>query len=221
MAANKAIRNFLLVYAIPLALVITYLGWKVSSTNMFGWLMMSAGIGYLFVAPFYVRYRSRQNPILREEIGDRSFWLILPGFLAIFFLSPLEFLYLPATLPQGNDVQIPGLLLIGLGLLMVYDSMRLLRELFTGHVQIQTEHRLVQAGIYRYMRHPCYAGYILITLGFSIGFTSRIGLIALVFLLVPGLLYRMNVEEGLLKAQFGDQYNQYTRQTKRLIPWLW
>lgn len=70
-------------------------------------------------------------------------WLILPGFLAVFFAPPLEYLYLPLLLPQGTGLQIAGLALIFLSLLLRAWTRQALRELYTGHVQIQAEHRLM------------------------------------------------------------------------------
>jgi protein-S-isoprenylcysteine O-methyltransferase Ste14 len=36
--------------------------------------------------------------------------------------------------------------------------------------------------------------------------------------MLPGLAYRMAVEEKLLTEQFGDEYRLYARTTKRIIP---
>jgi protein-S-isoprenylcysteine O-methyltransferase Ste14 len=35
---------------------------------------------------------------------------------------------------------------------------------------------------------------------------------------IPPLLARMRAEEALLRTQFGDEYDAYTRRTSRLIP---
>jgi hypothetical protein len=47
------------------------------------------------------------------------------------------------------------------------------------------------------------------------------GLAAIPVLLLPGLAYRMSVEEKLLRDEFGDEYQRYIRQTKKLLPGLW
>jgi protein-S-isoprenylcysteine O-methyltransferase Ste14 len=90
-----------------------------------------------------------------------------------------------------------------------------------GHVQVKVNHRLVQEGPYQLVRHPGYTGYIIMAIGLSIGYSSLIGLFAIAALLLPGLVYRMKVEETLLTQQFGDGYKQYTLKTKRLIPGIW
>ena len=96
-----------------------------------------------------------------------------------------------------------------------------LRGQFSGHVQIQEEHRLVTHGPYHFIRHPGYLGYLLLTLGIAAGYASLIALAAIVLLLVPGLRYRMSVEESLLLAEFGDEYRAYAKRTLRWIPGVW
>jgi protein-S-isoprenylcysteine O-methyltransferase Ste14 len=77
------------------------------------------------------------------------------------------------------------------------------------------------SGPYRWLRHPGYTGYLLLALGFAVGYSSPVGLVAIAVLLLPGLAYRMNVEERLLAGQFGEMYREYSRRTKKIIPGIW
>jgi protein-S-isoprenylcysteine O-methyltransferase len=86
---------------------------------------------------------------------------------------------------------------------------------------VKQDHKLIQHGPYRFIRHPAYAAFILMGLGISIGFSSLLGIIALFTVLLPALIYRIQVEEDLLGAEFGDLYKQYALHTRRLIPFLW
>jgi protein-S-isoprenylcysteine O-methyltransferase Ste14 len=88
-------------------------------------------------------------------------------------------------------------------------------------VGIQAGHRLVQSGPYRLVRHPGYTGFLLMALGMAVGYSSWIALAAIPLLLLPGLAYRMRVEERLLAEEFRDDYWAYTRRAKKLIPWIW
>jgi len=54
-----------------------------------------------------------------------------------------------------------------------------------------------------------------------VSYSSLIGLIAVPVLLLPGLAYRMKVEERLLTEVFGDEYRSYARKSKKLIPGIW
>ncbi len=221
MSESKPIRWFLLAGATPLALILVCLGLETVSTNILGGFLILMGTGYITGGAIYLWVKKKPTSAAREETGDRSFWLVLPGFLAVFFAPPLEYLYLPVLLPRGSGAQIAGLALIGLGLLLRIWTRMALREMYSGHVQVLAGHRLVQSGPYRWVRHPGYAGFILMALGVAIGYSSIVGLAATLALLLPGLVYRMKVEESLIAEQFGDQYRQYAQGTKRLIPGVW
>ena len=68
------------------------------------------------------------------------------------------------------------------------------------------------------MRHPGYTGFVLMALGLGLGYSSLVGLAAVPVLMLPGLTYRMAVEEKSLTEQLGDEYRLYARTTKRIIP---
>jgi protein-S-isoprenylcysteine O-methyltransferase Ste14 len=61
----------------------------------------------------------------------------------------------------------------------------------------------------------------LMALGLCIGYSSLIGLIAIPILLIPGLSFRMKVEERMLSEEFRDDYWAYARRAKKLIPGIW
>jgi protein-S-isoprenylcysteine O-methyltransferase len=221
MGTTFAIRIFLLAAGCLFALILSCLGLETCKNNLIGWLLIGIGIGYLFGGAIYLWAYSDNEAVVREETGDRSFWLVLPGFLAIFYGPPLEYLYLPETLPRLQWMEIAGLLLIGVGLLIRIWTRIIAKGLYTGHVKVRVGHRLIQEGPYQFVRHPGYTGYVVMAIGLSIGYSSLIGLFAITALLLPGLLYRMNVEETLLTQQFGDEYRHYIMNTKRLIPGIW
>jgi len=219
---------FLMVVAPALSICLALLGLETLGGNILGWFLLVLGVAY--PAGSIIYYFIRREPFwnsaqaggrAREETGDRSFWLILPGFLVIFFASPLEWMYLPDLMPR-----LPWMQSAGLGLILAAVALRVwtrahLRGLYSGHVEVQAGHRLVQSGPYRFVRHPGYTGFLLMTLGVAIGYSSLIGLAAVPVLLLPGLAYRMKVEERLLTEQFGDDYRIYIHKSKKLIPGIW
>ena len=73
------------------------------------------------------------------------------------------------------------------------------------------------SGVYGLIRHPSYLGLLVNSLGWSLAFRSGVGVL-LTLLLIPPLLARIDSEEKLLRAQFGDDYNAYCAHTSRLIP---
>jgi len=219
---------FLLVIAPALALYLALIGFETLSSNLLGWFLLILGIAYPAGAVIY--YFIRREPFwkstgggktAREEKGDRSFWLILPGFLVVFFAPPHEWMALPAFLPRTIWSQMAGLVLIlGAVVLLVWSRIHI-RGQYSGHVEVKTDHQLVTSGPYRFIRHPSYCGLLLMSLGVAVGYASLIGLAGFVLLLIPGFIFRIHVEENLLLTQFGAEYEKYAAHTRKLIPGIW
>jgi protein-S-isoprenylcysteine O-methyltransferase Ste14 len=88
---------------------------------------------------------------------------------------------------------------------------------FSGLVAIQSEHRLVTNGIYRFIRNPSYFGMLVAQLGWAFAFRSWVGVLLTVVLLLP-LVARIRAEEALLREHFGAEFDSYCAKTSRLIP---
>ena len=88
---------------------------------------------------------------------------------------------------------------------------------FSGLVAIQPGHALVTDGLYSRIRNPSYLGLLILSLGWALAFRSGAGVL-LAFLNIPPLVARMNSEERLLHAQFGQEYEAYRARTWRLLP---
>jgi protein-S-isoprenylcysteine O-methyltransferase Ste14 len=77
--------------------------------------------------------------------------------------------------------------------------------------------KLVEAGIYRRVRHPIYGGIILGGLGWGLLTAAPVAL-GLAILLVPLFWLKSAVEERWLEARF-PAYPSYRRRTRRFIAW--
>lgn len=219
---------FLVVIALGLAFVIGWLGWATIQTNLLGWFLFLVGGAYLsgVVIIYWFHKEHFWGPgaggaMLKEERDDRSFWLIAIGMIAAFFLPPIEFLFLPEVLPRTEWLQVSGWTLIILGSALFIWARRTLGKFYSGHVSVVAGQPLVQSGPYRFIRHPAYAGYILIALGLAVGYSSLAGLTAVLFLLLPAIIYRLRVEDKLLAEHFGVQFSEYATQVARLLPGIW
>ena len=106
------------------------------------------------------------------------------------------------------------------GLVFRWVAIRQLGRFFVPEVVIQPGQRVLDQGLYRYLRHPSYMGTFITVFGYGLALTNWLSL--LVMLILPGLAYgyRMRVEEAALLEAFGEDYRAYMRRTKRLIPFI-
>ncbi len=81
-------------------------------------------------------------------------------------------------------------------------------------------HELIQSGPYKLIRHPIYAGFLLMFLGSAMA-TSKLGGIIGFVILLAGCLLRIRLEEDLMMKHFPVEYCEYKKNTKALVPFLW
>jgi len=81
-----------------------------------------------------------------------------------------------------------------------------------------TKGKLVTNGPYKYFRHPIYAAVIYFFSASLIAFPFKETFIA-VFLIIAGLFVRLLLEEKSLNETY-EEYASYSKQTKRLIPYI-
>jgi protein-S-isoprenylcysteine O-methyltransferase Ste14 len=77
---------------------------------------------------------------------------------------------------------------------------------------------LVTSGPYRWVRHPIYAGVMLVLVAVLVGHHDR-ATIGAVAIIVAGLGVRIAAEERSVLRTY-PEYASYARRTKRLVPWL-
>jgi protein-S-isoprenylcysteine O-methyltransferase Ste14 len=90
----------------------------------------------------------------------------------------------------------------------------------TVRVQEERGQTVISTGPYHYVRHPMYAGGLLLFLSTPLLLGSWYGLL-LYLLVLPGLAVRAVMEERVLRKQLPG-YAAYVAQVKyRLIPYVW
>ncbi len=193
-----------------------------------GWVFLVLFFGFIVAL---TRWLLRHNPGLLTErmtgIGkpnqpawDRVFFVVVE----LFFLAWLVLMPLDAVRFRWS--QMPGWLRV-VGAVILLCSFYLFfltyREnpYLSPAVRIQTERgqTVISTGLYRYVRHPMYAGVIPLVIGTTFLLGSWYGLLGLV--LVVGIAFRAVREERVLRLELPG-YEAYTTRVKyRLIPYVW
>ena len=75
-------------------------------------------------------------------------------------------------------------------------------------------------GPYKLIRHPSYTGGLLILIGLGLALQSWGAVLITLLILSLAYGYRIHVEEKLLVTELGDEYIDYMKRTKRLIPYI-
>jgi protein-S-isoprenylcysteine O-methyltransferase Ste14 len=113
-----------------------------------------------------------------------------------------------------------GIFLMYLGVLVRQYAIAILGRFFSLSVQISEDHKVVDKGPYRLVRHPSYTGIMITFIGLGLAVQSLGALLVLVLFFGISFGYRMRVEERALLSGLGQDYASYMKRTKRLIPFL-
>ncbi|HEV8194260.1 MAG TPA: isoprenylcysteine carboxylmethyltransferase family protein [Ktedonobacterales bacterium] len=113
-----------------------------------------------------------------------------------------------------------GIALMLLGAAFRAYAIRVLGRYFIVTVAIGPDQPVIDAGPYRYIRHPAYSGALLALLGVGLTLTNWASLAVLVICNLVGFAYRVAVEEQALREVLGPPYIAYMGRTRRFIPFV-
>ncbi|GAA1945422.1 methyltransferase family protein [Kitasatospora viridis] len=114
-----------------------------------------------------------------------------------------------------------GLVVLAGGLLLRAWGMRTLGRFYTRTLRTVQEQSVVRTGPYRLIRHPGYCGSLLVWIGYSLAEGSWVATVLVALVLGAAYGYRIHSEERLLVAALGPAYTEYSRHSKRLIPFVY
>ena len=88
-------------------------------------------------------------------------------------------------------------------------------------LEVRSTHQLVTHGVYRGVRHPMYAAFLLLAAAQVLllpNWTAGWSALAAVGLMC---IIRVPLEESMMCEFFGEEYRQYMRSTGSIVPRLW
>jgi protein-S-isoprenylcysteine O-methyltransferase len=114
----------------------------------------------------------------------------------------------------------PGIILMLLGITIRQWAIAVLGRFFSLNVRVVEDHRVIDKGPYRLVRHPSYTGVLITFIGLSLAVQSLGALLVLLVVFTISFGYRMHVEEKTLLSELGDNYATYMKRTKRIVPYV-
>ena len=162
-------------------------------------------------SPFKANQRAFDRAVIMVIGPLYLAWLVLIG------LDAERFQWSAAPLAA----QILGAALVGLGMVLGWESFRQ-NSFAAPQVRIQAERaqRVIDTGLYRYVRHPMYAGAVLYFIGAPLVMGSLWGLVGSAALAV-GIAVRALGEEAVLKADLPGYADYLVKTPWRIVPGIW
>jgi protein-S-isoprenylcysteine O-methyltransferase len=148
----------------------------------------------------------------------QSFGLMF-AIIAAFLLPLLPIFNFLNFAPVNPLLSSIGLILCAAGMAFLVWGRQHLGRNWSQTVSIKKEPELITSGPYRYVRHPMYAGGLIACIGSAI----VCGGAWIFLLLILGTIFlgRVGAEDKLMEKQFPNEFPDYKKRTKALIPFVW
>ncbi len=177
------------------------------------------GIGFfLSEAGLAIRRRasSKGNAVDQDAGSLRLLWIVnMAAITAGVFLASRG---VKPWLPAGLPWPLIGAVVFVAGAALRWWSIWHLGRFFTVNVAVAADHRVVDTGPYRFIRHPSYAGLILQFAGLGLSLGTLPALLAILIVPTLAILHRVRIEEAALHTHLTDAYAAYSARTKKLVP---
>lgn len=211
-----------------IGLLIVLPAWQFGVIENWRIILLSIGYFTFFLGTVWrvIRYgelvKRQEDLQVKETSGRIASLLTVTGLLGVHWLAVYTFSVRSESLAINLD-RITSAIGIGLVFTAIIVSQIAIRTLgkFFDRLAIKSDHRLVTEGVYGFVRHPIYTSYILLFVGFCTMLQSLWGLGLLLAVCIVWFGNRIGIEERMLLDRFGDEYQSYCQQTKRLFPYVY
>lgn len=219
-------RNVLIRMLVSLAVFayIAYLAWNWLPHGDFWVIMAFFGV---FLAWSIIETAIYQPPeSLAIEDDDRKSYIYLQlSSLVVLLYAIIDFTKEGSHYSRMTSLE-PGIIIAGFAVyaiyaLVRYRAIKTLGKYYNLRVAIYEEHSLITHGIYASIRHPFYLTALLSVIATSLIFSSWGALALSLVIVVPAIVYRINIEEEFMLKHFGSDYQDYINKTKKMIPGIW
>jgi protein-S-isoprenylcysteine O-methyltransferase Ste14 len=182
------------------------------------WIILWA---YWFISAFHAKKSVRKN-----SWWFQAFWIRLAILAIVVFAISTghggilgDLLYLSTGAVASNVwLSIAGVIFCATGVAFAIWARVHLGKNWGMPMSLREKPELVTSGPYRFVRHPIYTGFLLAAFGTA--FAD--GAVWLIVLVIMGIyfIYSAKTEEKMMAEQFPNEYPEYVKTTKMLIPFI-
>jgi len=168
--------------------------------------------------PKLLERRMKVGPRAEKEPAQKIIMVFaMLGFPALLVFPALDHQFGWSAVPAS--VSVLGDALIALAFLFTFFVFRE-NSYGASTIQIAEGQTVISTGPYALVRHPMYAGALVMLIGIPLALGSWWGLLALL-LILPVLIWRLLDEERFLRQNLSGYADYQTKVKYRLVPFVW
>jgi len=188
-------------------------------TQSVTWRYLIEGPWIVFVVYWAIGALKTKRTVHQEPFAWRFGIMLVEGFGFWLFLGQARNFPLlrRPVLPSSDALTATGVVLTWVGIAIALWARWHLGEYWSGRITLKEDHKLIRSGPYAYFRHPIYSGLDLAAIGSALAI-NQWHCVAGLALIIPGFCLKAWREERLLRAQFGEEFDEHRRRTGFVLP---
>ena len=167
-------------------------------------------------------YTSKYGKVEAVKNKKKTIDIVLLSLSGIGMVIPLVYVFSPVLDFANYDrpfwLTIVGAMVLIAANILLWFSHHDLGSNWTPTLAIKIEHKLVDDGVYKFIRHPMYAAHICWASGQIAILPNWIAGFSFIIFTLLILVLRIKDEEEMMVGQFGDEYTDYVKRTGIIFP---
>ncbi|XP_022762445.1 protein-S-isoprenylcysteine O-methyltransferase B-like [Durio zibethinus] len=165
-----------------------------------------------------VSIHGRSNVTLKSLLISKNYLLAMIFSLLEYFLE----IFLFPGLKEHWWISDTGLAMVVIGEIIRKLAIITAGRAFTHLIKVYHEehHQLITYGVYRFIRHPGYSGFLIWSVGTQIMLCNPVSTIAFAIIVWKFFSERIPYEEYFLKQFFGSDYEEYAGRVPSGVPFV-
>ena len=174
---------------------------------------------FLAIRGVFARRMRHAKAVDKSSLGDRLLILLVGlGQVVLPCIVVTQPLLAFAARPQPDACTVAGVVVMLAGLRLFWRSHADLGQNWSVTLELNADHRLVTQGLYREVRHPMYASFLVLGVGQALLVANWIAGLSGLASVALLMAVRLPREEAMMIEQFGDEYRDYRRRVGAVLP---
>jgi len=180
---------------------------------------------FFFAGIFLLRKRPPKAPeAKRDKVAALGILLQMCAYFLVFFQPPWQPFLPRVAVLSGTAGIVFCIFTIAIAAAsgwLIESAVRTLGKQWALRARLVEGHKLITAGPYAYLRNPIYTGMLGMLIATGLAMEHWVALIIAVVIFSAGLVIRVRSEEKLLRAEFGEEFEEYARRVPAVLPGIY
>ena len=177
---------------------------------------------FAFVGIFLLRNKPSSPPDRKREPGS-LFGVALQGisYLIVWSVRRESFTPIVSSKPLALAAGMFAVTFAITSVWLMYLALKVLGKEWSLTARVVEGHKLATTGPYALVRHPIYTGMLGMLIATGLAFSHWAAIIVALVIFFAGTIIRVRSEERLLREEFGEDFENYARRVRAIVPGLY